>query len=178
MPQRPQQTRDALAAPAVVADARFRAATPDDVPALVEMVNAAYRRSEGHVFPTTDRVDRTDAMQHLPRIVIAEVDGAMAGCIDIDLGGGEAAHFGMLVARIEMQRRGIASALIAHAEQAARGAGHTVMRIETIREAGHVPFYERHGYRVTRETPGQEWNDGRDWGAIAPWHMVDMERPL
>ena len=52
------------------------------------------------------------------------------------------------------------------------------MRIETIKEAGHVPFYERYGYRVTAETPGQTWNGGTDWGAAIPWHMVDMEKPL
>jgi ribosomal protein S18 acetylase RimI-like enzyme len=155
----------------------IRAATSDDVPALIAMVNAAYRRSEGHVFPTTDRVDRTDAMQHLARIVVAEIDGTLAGSIDLELAGG-AAHFGMLATDVGLQGRGIASRLVQHAESVARSAGCHVMKIEVIREGGAIPFYERNGYRVTKETPGQTWNGGRDWGAAGPWHMVDMEKRL
>jgi GNAT superfamily N-acetyltransferase len=166
-------TTGASNAPAIT----IRAATADDVPALIAMVNAAYRRSEGDVFPTSERVDRTDAMQHLPRIVVAEVGGVVAGSIDIELSG-DTAHFGMLATDVGMQGRGIGSLLVDHAEEQARAAGHTVMRIEVVKEGGRVPWYERKGYRVLRETPGQSWNGGQDWGAVAPWHMVDMEKEL
>lgn len=170
MSQRPIQASDAVAV-------AIRDATPADIDALVPMVNAAYRITEGHVFPTTDRIERTDAVKQIEGIVVAEVDSELAGCIHIHLGD-HSAHFGMLVTDVSMQRRGIASALIAHAENTARAAGCTVMRIETIKEAGHVPLYERYGYRVTGETPGETWNGGADWGAATPWHMIDMEKQL
>jgi GNAT superfamily N-acetyltransferase len=170
MSQRPIQARDAVAV-------AIREATPADIDALVPMVNAAYRITEGHVFPATDRVERTDAAKQIEGIVVAEVDSKLAGCIHIHIDD-HSAHFGMLVTDTSMQRRGIASALIGHAENTARAAGCTTMRIETIKEAGHVPFYERYGYRVTAETPGQTWNGGADWGAAIPWHMVDMEKNL
>jgi ribosomal protein S18 acetylase RimI-like enzyme len=160
-------------APAVT----IRAATPDDVASLVALVNAAYRVSEGHVFPGTSRVERTEAMKQLDRIVVAEVDGKIVGCVDIDLTG-EAAHFGMLATDLSAQGRGIGSRLIDCAESRARDAGRSAMRIEVVKEAGRVPWYERKGYRVTGETPGQQWNGGRDWGAAIDWHMVDMEKRL
>ncbi len=170
MSQRPIQARDAVAV-------AIRDATSADIDALVPMVNAAYRLSEGHVFPTTDRVDRTDAMKQIDGIAVAETGGRLVGCIHITIDD-DSAHFGMLATNVNMQGRGIASALIAHAENKARTAGCTAMRIETIREAGDVRFYERFGYCVTGETPGQTWNRGADWGAAAPWYMVDMEKPL
>jgi ribosomal protein S18 acetylase RimI-like enzyme len=155
----------------------IRAATPDDVPALVAVVNAAYRASEGHVFPGSSRLERTEAMQQLDRIAIAELDGKLAGCVDIDLTG-DTAHFGLLATDVAMQRRGVASKLVDHAEERARAAGHTKMRIEVVKQGGHIPWYERKGYRVIRETPGQVWNGGQDWGAAIEWHMVDMEKQL
>lgn len=170
MSQRPIQARDAVGV-------TIRKATPADIDVLVPMVNAAYRITEGHVFPTTDRIERTDAMKQIEDIIVAEIGGSIVGCVDLDLSG-DSAHFGMLATGVSMQRRGIASALIAYAENAARAAGCSVMCIETIKEAGHVPFYERFGYRVTGETPGQKWNAGVDWGAAIPWHMVDMEKRL
>ncbi len=170
MSQRSIQARDAVAV-------AIRDATSADIDALVPMVNAAYRLSEGHVFPATDRVERTDAMKQIDGIAVAEVEGKIVGCVHIEISS-TAAHFGMLATDVGMQGRGIATALIGHAENTARAAGCTVMRIETIKEAGHVPLYERYGYRVTGETPGQTWNRGADWGAAAPWYMVDMEKPL
>jgi N-acetylglutamate synthase-like GNAT family acetyltransferase len=155
----------------------IRAATPDDVPALVALVNAAYRVSEGHVFPGSSRLERTEAMEQLDRIAIAELDGKLAACVDIDLTG-DAAHFGLLATDMAMQRRGVASMLIEHAEEQARAAGHATMRIEVVKQGGRIPYYERRGYRVTGETPGQVWNGGQDWGAAIEWHMVDMEKQL
>jgi GNAT superfamily N-acetyltransferase len=163
--------------PVAATGIRIRAATPDDVPALVELVNTAYRASEGDVFPGTTRVQRTDAMKRLDGTLVATAEGALAGCVRVELEP-PVAHFGLLSTDIAMQGRGIASALIDHVEQLARDAGCTVMRIEVVKEGGRVPFYERRGYVVTKETPGQIWNGGQDWGAAGPWHMVDMEKPL
>jgi GNAT superfamily N-acetyltransferase len=178
------------AEPTTATSITIRAATPDDVPALVDMVNAAYRASEGHVFPGTTRVQRTDAMRRLDGTLVAIVDGALAGCVRYEIGGHDCsvpeqasdearvAHFGLLATDLAKQRSGIASALVDHVEQLARDASCTIMRIEVVKEGGRVPFYERRGYVVTAETDGQAWNGGQDWGAVAPWHMVDMEKPL
>jgi predicted N-acetyltransferase YhbS len=178
-------TADPLAATGIT----IRRATPADFEALGAMINAAYRKGEGHVFPTTDRIERTD-VQQFDGTVVAVVDCRIVGCVRLELGGhdcsvaeradgrAEVAHFGLLSTDIAMQGRGIASTLVEHAERLARDAGCTLMRIEVVKEGGRVPFYKRRGYRVTAETPGQTWNGGQDWGAVAPWNMVDMEKTL
>ncbi len=175
MPQRPLEVRDAIAAAA--GPVRLRAATPADVPALVEMVNAAYASSESHVFPGSRRTERDRVLLRLERVVVAEQDRSIVGCVDIDLAR-EPAHFGMLAVVPALHGSGIGSVLIARAEEMARAAGRTRMCIEVVKEAGRVPYYERRGYRTVRETPGQEWNEGADWGAAGNWHMVDMEKDL
>jgi N-acetylglutamate synthase-like GNAT family acetyltransferase len=170
MSQRTLEARDPLSL-------TIRAATLADVEALVPMVNAAYRASEGDVFPTTTRVQRTGAMKQIDGIVVAEIDGKLAGCVHIELES-DAAHFGMLATDLALQSRGVASRLIEYAESRARESGCAMMKIEVVKQGGRVPFYERRGYRIVRETDGQTWNGGQDWGAVAPWQMVDMEKKL
>lgn len=155
----------------------MRPARRSDVDTLVRLVNDAYRKTEGHVFPGTTRTARGDLLQQVDRIVVAEADGRPAGCMYFAIEQ-ERAHFGMLAVDVAAQGRGIGSALIAHAEALARRAGIGTMHMEAVKEANLIPFYERRGYRVVRETRGQEWNGGADWGAAVDWHMVDMEKRL
>ena len=155
----------------------IRRARPDDVAAIVTLVNQAYRATEGDVFPGTTRTERTDVATDLERILVAERDGAPAACVHLRIDG-DRAHFGMLATDVKLQGGGIASALIDHVESVARDAGCRIMCIDVVKEGGRVPFYERRGYRIVRETPGQIWNGGADWGAAIEWHMVDMEKSL
>ena len=48
MSQRPVQARGPLTPAAGVA---LRVATADDVPALLDVLNPAYKRADGHIFP-------------------------------------------------------------------------------------------------------------------------------
>jgi ribosomal protein S18 acetylase RimI-like enzyme len=156
----------------------LRAARPDEADALVDLINTAYRKSEGHVFPGTTRTERHDVSQRLPELTVAEVDGRLAGCLHLTLTPPHA-HFGLLAVDVSRHGVGIGSMLIENAELAAREAGCTTMHLEVVKEGGdRIPYYERRGYRVTAEHAGQEWNGGADWGAVIPWHMVDMEKSL
>jgi N-acetylglutamate synthase-like GNAT family acetyltransferase len=173
MPQRALEASDAVG----VAGVRLRAATPADVDALVPMINAAYDRTEHHVFPGTRRAERHDISQMVGGIVIAEQNERIAGCIHIDVSG-DPAHYGLLAVDVSLHRSGIGSILVEHAELVARGAGATAIRIETVKQAGMIPFYAQRGYCIVQETDGQVWNGGADWGAAGPWEMVDMEKSL
>ncbi|HXK33300.1 MAG TPA: GNAT family N-acetyltransferase [Dehalococcoidia bacterium] len=155
----------------------LRPARAEEADALVAMINAAYHKTEGHVFPGTTRTEREDVTRRLPELTVAEADGTVAGCIHVTLSPPEA-HFGLLAVDVARHGQGIGSQLIAHAERVARAAGCETMRIEAVKEGGQVPYYERRGYRVAAEHAGQEWNGSADWGAAIDWHMVEMEKPL
>ena len=154
---------------------RLRPATAADINVLVPLINAAYGKSEANVFARSDRADRGNVARAIDGIVVAELDCAIVGSVQVEVDA-EEAHFGLLAVDIAVQGRGVGSQLIAHAEQMARAAGLAVMKIETVKEAGLRTFYEAHGYRAVRETPGQVWNGGADWGAVIDWHMIDMEK--
>lgn len=159
------------------ANGTFRVATPDDTDTLLRIINAAYAASEGHVFPGTSRTERTGLERILHELTVAEIEGSIAGCIHITIEPPDA-HYGPLAVDLAQQTAGLGSALISHAEDRARDAGCTRMKIEVVKEAGRIPFYERRGYAVTQEHDGQTWNSDADWGASGPWHMVDMEKQL
>lgn len=154
-----------------------RLATHADIEALVPMINAAYDFTEHHVFPGTRRCDRQDIRDLISGIAVAGLDGCIAGCVHIDVGG-DPAHYGLLAVDVTLHRSGLGSMLADYAEQAAADSGATAVRIATVKQAGLVPFYERRGFRVIAETDGQTWNGGADWGAAIPWQMVEMERRL
>ncbi len=156
---------------------RLRPATPHDIDLLVPMINAAYARTESHVFLGTPRTERHDMSTMVIGITVAEAGGRIAGCVHIDASS-DPAHFGLLAVDTSLHRGGIGSLLVEHAETLARDAGARTMRIETVKQAGLTPFYVRQGYRIIGETDGQVWNGGADWGADAPWQMVDLEKDL
>lgn len=159
----------------------LRPATPDDIPALVPLINDAYDFTEHHIFPNSRRTDRHDINHYIDDMTVAEIDdGAgrrIAACIHIDLSG-EPAHYGLLAVDVTLHRSGLGSTLVNLAEQRAREAGKSRIHIETVKQAGLVPFYEARGYAVTQEHDGQTWNEGADWSATGAWQMVDMEKPL
>jgi predicted N-acetyltransferase YhbS len=155
----------------------FRPATSADTDELLRIINDAYRASEGDVFHGSTRTERTCLERILHELTVAERDGRIAGCIHITIEPPEA-HYGPLAVDLTLQTAGLGSALIEHAEQRAREAGCTRMKIEVVKQGGRVPFYERRGYIVTKEHDGQAWNGGADWGASGPWQMVDMEKAL
>jgi len=181
MPQRALEVRDAVAADRarrdLAASLRLRAASPADVPALEALVNAAYHDSERHVFPGTRRTERDQLLQQLDGVTVAEIGARIVACINVNASR-DPAHFAMLAVDPTLHRSGIGSRLIDHAERIAKVAGCRRMQIETVKEAGLVPYYQRRGFRVSGETPGQVWNNGADWGAAIDWHMVDMEKDL
>ena len=156
---------------------RMRAATAADIDVLVPLINAAYDSTERDVFPGTRRAERHDISAYIDGMVIAEVEGVVAGCIHVDVSG-DPAHFGPLAVDVSRHKTGLGALLVEHAETVARDAGATAIRLETVRQAGLIPFYERRGYRLIGETDGQVWNGGADWGAAVPWQMVDLEKAL
>ena len=80
------------------------------------------------------------------RFFIARLDGSPAGCGGVAFFDGFAEVKRMYV-REAVRGRGVAPAILAALETAARDAGHTTLRLETgTRQLAAIAFYERAGF--------------------------------
>ncbi len=150
----------------------FRAATDDDVAAIVALVESAYRGDASREGWTTeaDLLDgqRTDpasvcALLATPgsEILLAESDGELVGCCHLAR---RAWHcdFGMFAVRPAAQGRGVGAALLAQAEARAAALGATVMKMQVIVQRTELrAWYERRGYAPTGESAPFPYNDER-----------------
>ena len=139
----------------------FRAATLDDVPALVELVTSAYRGDVSRRGWTTEadmldgnRIDadvlRADIERPRSRVLLAERDGALLACGHVCDEHG-AGYFGMFSVRPDLQGGGVGKQLLAEAERIARDEwALPAMRMTVIDIRDElIAFYERRGYRRT-----------------------------
>ena len=140
---------------------RFRAATPADVPMLVELVTSAYRGDSSRAGWTTEadlldgnRIDpdvlRADLARPRSRVILAERDGATLACAHVAEEDG-AGYFGMFSVVPTLQGGGIGSAVLAEAERIAREEWRLpAMRMTVIDVRDSlIAWYERRGYRRT-----------------------------
>jgi N-acetylglutamate synthase-like GNAT family acetyltransferase len=169
------QTSDSISITS--AHVTLRTATSADIPALVPLINDAYDFTEHHIFPNSRRTDRHDITAYIDEMTVVELEGRVVACVHIDLKS-DPAHYGLLAVEVGLQRSGLGSMLVRYAEDRALAAGRSQIGIETVKQAGLVPFYDARGYRVVQEHDGQTWNGGADWGASGPWQMVDMVKDL
>lgn len=151
----------------------FRAATPADIPALVELVTAAYRGDASRVGWTTEadlldgqRIDpevlRHDIERPHSIVVLAERDGALLACAHVADESG-AGYFGMFSVRPDLQGNGVGKALLAEAERIARDEWKLpAMRMTVIDVRDElIAFYQRRGYIRTGVTKPFPYGDER-----------------
>lgn len=139
----------------------YRAATLDDVPAVVALVNSAYRGDSSRLGWTTeaDLLDgqRTDAeeLSELIRrpdslILLALRQDQLLGSVHLARHE-DGAYLGMFTVRPGWQGRGIGKRFLAEAERRVRqGFGARCLRMTVIdRRSELIAFYERRGFRRT-----------------------------
>ncbi|MFE7617396.1 GNAT family N-acetyltransferase [Streptomyces sp. NPDC057496] len=144
----------------------FRDADDADVPALVALIESAYRGDSSRVGWTTEadilqgqRTDPDGVRQVVEapgsRLLVVERDGVVVACCQLERRG-EAAYFGMFAVRPELQGEGLGKVIIAEAERVVRedwGATEMHMTVISMRDE-LIAWYERRGYRRTgRLTP-------------------------
>jgi ribosomal protein S18 acetylase RimI-like enzyme len=156
----------------------FRAATETDVPALVALVESAYRGEASRAGWTTE-ADLLDGRRTGPdevgalvadpasRLLAAEHDGELVACCHLRRetapDGRAAAHFGMFAVRPALQGSGLGRAVLAEAERVARadwGAREMRMQVISARE-DLIAWYERRGYVRTGGTSPFPYGDER-----------------
>lgn len=152
----------------------FRIAMPADGPAVVALVESAYRGETSRAGWTTeaDLLDgqRTDAAAVAdaiagPRtlVVLAERPGEPLACCQLTDEGGGLFYFGMFAVRPDRQASGIGRQLLAYAEVlAASRFGARRMRMTVIAQRAElIAWYERRGYRRTGERLPFPYGDER-----------------
>lgn len=151
----------------------FRAATTDDIPALVALVTSAYRGEASHSGWTSEadlidgeRIDAAALEADLSRdrstILLAERGDHLVACAHVaDLDG--EGYFGMFAVDPTQQGTGLGSVVLAEAENyAAREWGVTVMQMTVIDVREElIGFYERRGYVRTGITKPFPYGDER-----------------
>jgi ribosomal protein S18 acetylase RimI-like enzyme len=139
----------------------FRFATPDDVAAIVALVESAYRGDASRQGWTTEadllEGQRTDAAsvgdligKPGSCILLGERAGEMLACANIEKRG-DAGYFGMFSVRPDLQGRGIGRAILGEAERIAGSdwnCREMQMTVISVRD-DLIPWYERQGYRRT-----------------------------
>ena len=151
----------------------FRAATHDDVEAIVALVESAYRGDASRAGWTTEadfldgrRTGPDDVIAQIERphsrILLAENDGAMLACAHVAIEDG-AGYFGMFSVRPGLQNTGIGKAMLAEAERIARDEWKLPsMRMTVIDiRAELIAWYERRGYRRTGIVKPFPYGDAR-----------------
>ncbi|MGN2243807.1 GNAT family N-acetyltransferase [Frateuria sp. GZRR33] len=139
----------------------FRTATAADIPAIVGLVESAYRGDSGRRGWTTesdlldgqrtDAADVADAMARPDsRILLLERDGRLLASCHLERKG-EAAYFGMFAVDPALQAGGLGKQLLGEAERVARDEwGCRLMEMTVIVQREElIAWYERRGYRRT-----------------------------
>ncbi|MGW2251189.1 GNAT family N-acetyltransferase [Kitasatospora sp. NPDC001660] len=139
----------------------YRPATVADVPALVALVESAYRgdasragwTSEADLLdgPRTD-ADKVAAVVGHPDgvVLVAERDGELLACCQLERRG-DHAYFGMFSVQPGRQGGGLGRSVLAEAERiAGEQWGVAVLEMKVIEQrADLIAWYERRGYRRT-----------------------------
>ena len=144
---------------------QLRPATPDDVDAVVALVESAYRGESGRQGWTTEsdlldgrRTGPDEVTEVLPHLLVA--DDLTACCVLEPRG--DHGYFGMFAVSPALQGGGIGSQLLAAAEQRARELGlrHVEMTVLSVRSE-LIAFYERRGYVRTGQSKPFPYGDER-----------------
>jgi ribosomal protein S18 acetylase RimI-like enzyme len=149
----------------------FAPAAESEFPAIVALVNSAYRGQGAQAGWTTEagyidgqRIDLDSLRQDLaeaPNAVLLtlrdEADGPLLGCVwiepDAEAPEGNAWYLGMLTIRPDQQDRQLGRALLAQGEAyaQARGAARVRLTVVHLRDT-LIAWYQRRGYALTGET--------------------------
>jgi GNAT superfamily N-acetyltransferase len=151
--------------PAVPLSFRFAEPIPEEIAAIVALVESAYRGPSSRVGWTTEadllKGQRTDSQAVREIIVaghggmlLAEEDRQLVGCCQLERHGDGLAYFGMFSVIPARQGRGRGRSILAEAERVARDEWSSDrMRMTVIRQRHDlIAWYQRLGYYPTGET--------------------------
>ena len=171
---------------------------PEELPAIVELVNSAYRGTSATVGWTTeaDYIDgQRTSLQDLQEDLAAvsrpvlltlrkSPDDSILACALVDRhqapDGAEIGYIGMVTVKPDIQAAGVGRAILEAAEAFAQehGAVRARMTVVSIRDT-LIAWYERRGYRLTGERLPFPYDDPRFGVPRQPGlEFAVLEKPL
>jgi ribosomal protein S18 acetylase RimI-like enzyme len=149
-------------------------ATETDLPAIVAIMNAAFRGTGGHrgwsvegEYITGERTNESLLREEIAggaQYLVAKDDltSVLNGCVSLRAASPEKWYLGSLTVEPALQKTGFGRGLLSAAEEYAfrRGARTIEMTVVHVREP-LIAWYERRGYRRTGETRPFPYGDDR-----------------
>jgi ribosomal protein S18 acetylase RimI-like enzyme len=151
-------------------------ATDADVPAIVELMNVAFRATgPGASWNSeADIIDGDRTTEELLRAELGEKPGAalfvwrtdpagaIQGCVSLEPAAEGVWYLGTLSVDPRLQNSGFGRRLLTAAEERAAGEGATVIRLKVVNARDAlIAWYVRRGYRLTGETLPFPYDDRR-----------------
>ena len=151
----------------------IRSARAGDAPAIAALVNRAYQVEAFFVLKDRTSVAEIEAMFSRGTFLLAELDGALVGCVFVEPRG-ERGYFGLLSVAPDRQGRGIGGRLVEAAEEHCRRAGCRAMDIHVVNLRTELPpYYRGRGYEETGREPFPKGEPTK-----LPCEFVVMSKPL
>lgn len=165
-------------------------ATPEDIPALMKMINTAYRDPDSKKGWTTEagiiqggiRVDEAGLKGIIERdsAVLLKYTGddhKITGCVYLQ-NKPPRVYLGLLTVDPEIQAQGIGKKLLHAADEYARQKQFTsiILKVVSIRRE-LIEWYERNGYIITGEKEPFE-AEARYGTPVQPLELIVMEKDL
>jgi GNAT superfamily N-acetyltransferase len=151
----------------------FRQANESDAAAVTRLINRAFVVEAP--FFTTERIDLAETIEHFGKgtFLLAECDGALAGCNYVELRG-DSGYFGLLSVDPFWQGHGLGRKLIERAEDFCRDAECSLMQIRVLNHRTELPpFYEKLGYTIAGVEEVEQVPSAK-----LPYHFIVMEKEL
>ena len=125
----------------------IRQAEDDDTRQVAAVFNAAFAPVRSIYRPTGELAARQAERAKEGTRLVAAVDGQVVGTVQFDCHK-EHVHVIGLAVHPEFQRMGIARRMIDWIVAETRSLGHSLVVLDTIKEAGNVPLFEKLGFSV------------------------------
>lgn len=169
----------------------IRLATVEDVPALLDLVQSAYRGDSARLGWTHEadlvegaRTSREELIDHVSApgkaMLTAWRDGGLVGCVYVAQAGEDGGYLGMLSVRPDLQSAGMGRRLVGAAEAHARSVlSARRMEMTVVRQRAElIAWYERLGYRPTGEERPFPYDDPTDVPTRPDLAFLVLEKPL
>ncbi|HZQ22828.1 MAG TPA: GNAT family N-acetyltransferase [Terriglobales bacterium] len=155
--------------------ARVRLATPADMAAIIDVVNAAFSIEKFLEGTRTDRERMTATMHDGEILVMEDGSGRIVASVYVEVKG-ERGYFGMLAVDPAHQGKGLGRAMITAAENFCRRRGCKIMDIAVLSLRPELPpFYENLGYGVTG---AEDFHPSRPFKSGVECHAILMSKSL